>query len=125
MATTIIDVENGKIKIGVKSLAGLIACIFVAYFWLLATFATDAEAGELAEKLQNHIVESMIYRIDLQIDDIEDKKWALQEKMAEENGNTVDRRQKIAEWNKRMENLKAKKLCWQTTDGKNCRNGMP
>ena len=120
MAIDITKGENTVIKITPRVMIISIAAIIAMYGWLFMTFLTKAEAGEITTLLSAHITEATLYRIDLDIDNNQDKLWLLHERMNEvENGSTSERRQKADEYERRIDDLKSAKLCLQRGES-NC-----
>ena len=112
MAIDVTKGENTIIKITLRGMIILITAIIGMYAWMFMTFLTKAEAGEITTLLSAHITEATLYRIDLDIDNNQDKLWLLRERMAEgENGSTSERRQKADEYTRRIDKLKERKEC--------------
>jgi hypothetical protein len=110
----VVDVSKGAdtvIKITPRIIALIIIATIGFYSWLFITFFTKAEASEITAQLSAHITEVTLYRVELDIDNIEDKLFDLRERMNEPNGNTVERRKKANEFERRIARLKEQKEC--------------
>jgi len=111
-----------KIVTTPRVVAGMLAVSFAAYFWLMNTFYTNAQAqaqetlynehvSGMESRLDEHIIASSIYRVEADLHDTEDKLWLLNEQMLVSTGNTPERRQKAHEYQQRIDALNSLKAC--------------
>lgn len=116
--------ENIKIVTTPRIIATLIAGSFLGYFWLTSTFWTRIEAQEAADayteshteietKLEEHIQQSSIYRVNADLQDTQDKLWTLNEQIRRPNGDTSERREKAEQYTRRIVELQELKMCIQ------------
>jgi hypothetical protein len=105
------NAENTKLEITPKILLAIIVVILGAYGWIYASFTTKVEASEIVSRLDDHITDTHLYRIDLEIRNLLDKQWQLQEYMRMENGDTAERRQKDREFTVRIQKKEKQRLC--------------
>ncbi len=111
--------EKTQVTITLRSLAIIVIFSVSAYIWLFTTFATKADASAIATQLGQHIQQTDIYRIDRDIDNTQDKLFDLNERIAAE-GETMERRQKRDEYQRRIKKMGSQKTCIQSNQS-NCR----
>lgn len=98
-------------KISVTVAIALILCCWQIYVWAGGEFVSKAEGKAIVVKLDNHIIDSTLYRLDRDIQQANDDIWKLEERMQDPSGNTPERRQKLAEYRTRAANLTLKRDC--------------
>ena len=107
-----------KIVTTPRVVALLVAGCFVGYFWLMNVFYTRAEAQEdtqdlkgMETRLDEHIMESTMYRLRTDMHDTEDNLWVLNEQLLVPGGNTPERRAKVHEYEQRIQGMKDLQDC--------------
>jgi len=105
---------------------GVFVCALAAFLWArdwqMGTFVTRAEAGEISLALQNHMTEEQIYRLQANLNDAEDKAWALEQQI-QSDGNSIERQDKLREYNRRSTNIRQQIECVRA-EKRNCTVGQ-
>lgn len=121
-----IDVSAGadtKLIISPKVVILICVAVILSYAWFVTTFITKSEAGEIQKALADHITESTLYRLEADKNDVEDKAWTLEQLLIEPEQNTPGRREKLREYQKRIERKNEALRCIRA-DEKNCTTGQ-
>lgn len=101
--------KNEKISLSLLTIIFILGWQVVG--WAESQYMTKEAGEKIVVKLDNHIIDSTLYRIDRDIKDIRDKCWQLEEKMREDGGNTPERRRKLAEFEARVDELEKQRDC--------------
>lgn len=123
MPTDISAGADTKIIISPRVMALILASIIGGYLWLFANFVTKAEAGQYTQALTEHITEATLYRLEADLRDADDKAWALEQQMTEPGKDTPSSREKLREYQKRVQKISEALRCIRAGN-QNCTTGQ-